>query len=176
MLEQPCFRRRLLVGICESNTSGWFLRSEVCYLLIEHFRSAKKVNESIPETCQQICIPHLFPLGLLAESHLCDEEPSATCSTFRLWVFSQPMLLMQARAGVFGDVHPLSPSRCASVGTQMGRQSHHVLQCVHEPGRVVQQPSSLSPVVWAKLVSQWLWERVEMICTGHWSCDFRWLK
>ena len=132
-----------------------FLRSEVCHLLIERFRSAKEVNESIPETCRQICIPYQFPLSLSAEPHLCDEEPSATCSTFRLWVFSQPMLLLQARARVFGDVHPLSPSRCASVGMQMGRQSHHVLQYVHEPGQVVQQPSSLSTTVWVKLVSQW---------------------
>ena len=43
----------------------------------------------------------------------------------------------------------------ASVGMQIGRYSHHVLQYVHEPGSMMQQPSSPSPVVWAKPVSQW---------------------
>lgn len=66
--------------LCEANVSVCFLRSEVCCFLIEPFSSAKEVNESIPETCQQICIPHLFPWDLMEESYLWDEEPSAICT------------------------------------------------------------------------------------------------
>lgn len=61
LLEQPRFRWRLLVGVSEANVSGCFLRSEVCFFLIEPFSRATEVNESIPETCGRsvslICFP-----------------------------------------------------------------------------------------------------------------------
>ena len=85
-------------SLCKANVSGCFLRSEVCCFLIGSFSSAKEVNESIPETCQQICIPHLFPWDLSAESHLWDEEPSAIRTVLGLCVCSQSMTTLQARA------------------------------------------------------------------------------
>lgn len=96
LLEQPSLMCRLQLRVCTANVSGCFLRSEVCCFSIGPFSSAKGINESIPETCQQIHIPHHF-LNLLAESHLWDEEPSAIHTIPGLWVCSQPMT-MQARA------------------------------------------------------------------------------
>lgn len=85
-------------SLCKPNASGCFLRSEVCCFLIGPISSAKEVNESVPETCQQICIPHLFPWHLLADAHLRDEEPSPVRTIPGLWVCSQSMTTLQATA------------------------------------------------------------------------------
>lgn len=120
-------------SLCEANVSVRFLRSEVCCFLIGPFSSAKEVNESIPETCQQVCVPHLFTWDLSAESHLWDEEPSAIHTVPGLWVCSQSMITLQARA---------------RAGTTPSSECPGMCKCGHANGETEPSCAPVCPWVW----------------------------
>lgn len=152
LLEQPRFRWRLLVGVSEANVSGCFLRSEVCFFLIEPFSRATEVNESIPETCGRsvslICFPGISWQNLtygMRSPLLFAQSQSVGVLSVRAPPAGQSKSWDHSILWLLGDVR---------VWACKWGESHRVLQYVHEPGQMVQQPSSPSPAVWANSVSQ----------------------
>lgn len=120
-MEQPSLRCKLVVEVRKADVSDCFLRSEVCCFLIGPFSSAKEDNESIPETCGQICIPHLLPWDLLAEPRLWDEVPFAIDAVPGLRVCSQSVTTLQPRARV-----GITPSSECSGMCKCGHESREI--------------------------------------------------
>lgn len=110
-----------MVEVCKVDVSGCFLRSEVCCFLTRLFSSAKEDNESVPETCGQICIPHPLPWDLLAEPRLWDEVPSGTDTVPGLRVWSQSVTALQPRA---------------RAGTTPSSECSGMCKCGHERGEI----------------------------------------